>query len=139
MRCVRTKGHHFSLGLDEFPSRLKATHRTIYRNMQPCFEQGFNVSAGYHPRLINIEKLQQPCISVIHLHPKSTHKRLLGRTVYREQIRHAAGLCRHTDTATQHLSPYVALDEQASINLSATNVRQDGNMTKATASWKYHS
>ena len=51
MRFAESAGWHFSLGVYVFPSRLKGARRTIYRNMEPCFEQGYDVSPGCRPQL----------------------------------------------------------------------------------------
>jgi hypothetical protein len=82
------------------------------------------------PSLINMEKLQRPCISVFHL--AHTHVKISWPAVYREHNCHAADMRRYMNTATSQQHTCLDIDEEACLNLSATNVCQERNKTEAT-------
>jgi hypothetical protein len=108
---------------------VKSYTGTIYRNIRPCFEQGYDVSTGYRPQID-----QQHEIAPALYFGRSSARDLLAGALYRERNRHAAALRRHANTGMQQLITYVSTDEDAQAFGSSSNLRLVPNEAEATVS-----
>jgi hypothetical protein len=79
---------------------VKGHDGTIYRNIRPYFEQGYDVSTGYRPQIDQQHEIA-PALYFGQSSRRQTSRDLLAGALYRERNRHAAVLRRHADTGMQ--------------------------------------